>query len=667
MALPTNGKISFSDLVAEFGGSAPIKLSNYYRGGPFVPDTVANQGIPTSGPLSFHHFYGASNAADTGSGTYYDLTTRLSATGSPYSAVIVRNSNGWVYSGTVAQDTIGYLQTAKEDGSGSGSYADTSSGWGTGYFRAITFNTTGTRVYLLDSGGTVWRFDTNANGSPNYSSRVSIGSLPLYLMSGAESPVNLSVTDDEKYISGPSNRFLYSATGATPYTQYTMTSFSGWPYDPDGGEAGFGNNNQFACVVSPTKQHIAAFGNGDGDNHAVVAISTLSGATGASVQAFYLETNNRHFIQGVFSPDGTHFFALNHLRTTVYIFRYNGSSWSQVATVGVANIKSIVALQSDLAVTTAVDVRYFRWIDQTYAQQGSPVSYGPVDFNPLGTTGVSVPFLRKYSANQFIAAGYTGYVTLTGPTPVAVYAGGLSQNVPYVQTAAAPQSSIATTVTIPGQGYAGTLRVHLAGTASAVGAYWSDDSKGGPQSYGETAVWDYQCLGDETSFSLVQTNFNAAPDQVANVTAPRLAFRVNGGVNDGKELRVGSGASSGSFGAAGCPISHASTTFAELLPTVMLYGYGSTRPYNSTINYSDSTSYPPVAYASYGVGGSFTGTYNGTTVLARFNTGGSSLQVGATLYNEPPVQAPSAVTSLNTGTRPGTSGGGLALVYMNDH
>lgn len=59
MALQTSGAISINDLVAEFGGTAPHSLSEYYRGGALVPDTGTNSGVPTSGAISLTDFYGA--------------------------------------------------------------------------------------------------------------------------------------------------------------------------------------------------------------------------------------------------------------------------------------------------------------------------------------------------------------------------------------------------------------------------------------------------------------------------------------------------------------------------------------------------------------------------------------------------------------------------------
>ena len=52
MTLPSSGPLSLSQIQAEFGGSNPISLSEYYG--------VA-AGVPTSGTISISNFYGASN------------------------------------------------------------------------------------------------------------------------------------------------------------------------------------------------------------------------------------------------------------------------------------------------------------------------------------------------------------------------------------------------------------------------------------------------------------------------------------------------------------------------------------------------------------------------------------------------------------------------------
>ena len=62
MPLPASGAISLNDLQTEFGGSNPIAITEYYRGGGLVPDIAANSSVPTSGQISLSNFYNATNA-----------------------------------------------------------------------------------------------------------------------------------------------------------------------------------------------------------------------------------------------------------------------------------------------------------------------------------------------------------------------------------------------------------------------------------------------------------------------------------------------------------------------------------------------------------------------------------------------------------------------------
>lgn len=75
MALPSSGTISFSQLQSELGGSNPISLSEYYRGGSIVNSNVVGPSIPSSGTISLSNFYGAyldikGQAEYTTAGTY---------------------------------------------------------------------------------------------------------------------------------------------------------------------------------------------------------------------------------------------------------------------------------------------------------------------------------------------------------------------------------------------------------------------------------------------------------------------------------------------------------------------------------------------------------------------------------------------------------------------
>ena len=63
MALPNSGSLSLSQIQSEFGGSNPIGLNEYYRGGANVPAHGNTTGIPSSGTISINQFYGKSNAA----------------------------------------------------------------------------------------------------------------------------------------------------------------------------------------------------------------------------------------------------------------------------------------------------------------------------------------------------------------------------------------------------------------------------------------------------------------------------------------------------------------------------------------------------------------------------------------------------------------------------
>lgn len=57
MTLPASGPMSLAMVQGEFFGSAPISLSEYYRGGPYTTNIPENYSVPTSGPISLGQFY----------------------------------------------------------------------------------------------------------------------------------------------------------------------------------------------------------------------------------------------------------------------------------------------------------------------------------------------------------------------------------------------------------------------------------------------------------------------------------------------------------------------------------------------------------------------------------------------------------------------------------
>ena len=65
MALPESGPLSLSDIQAEFGGTNPISLSEYYKGGAYVLNTDYAPNVPSSGTIKISDFYGARKTTAT--------------------------------------------------------------------------------------------------------------------------------------------------------------------------------------------------------------------------------------------------------------------------------------------------------------------------------------------------------------------------------------------------------------------------------------------------------------------------------------------------------------------------------------------------------------------------------------------------------------------------
>ena len=63
MALPNSGSLSLSQIQSEFGGSNPIGLNEYYRGGSLVPNHSLTGNIAASGTISVNMFYGTQDAS----------------------------------------------------------------------------------------------------------------------------------------------------------------------------------------------------------------------------------------------------------------------------------------------------------------------------------------------------------------------------------------------------------------------------------------------------------------------------------------------------------------------------------------------------------------------------------------------------------------------------
>jgi hypothetical protein len=51
MALQSSGAISLANLQSEYGGANPISISEYYRNGPYVPNSITTGTTVTEGPF----------------------------------------------------------------------------------------------------------------------------------------------------------------------------------------------------------------------------------------------------------------------------------------------------------------------------------------------------------------------------------------------------------------------------------------------------------------------------------------------------------------------------------------------------------------------------------------------------------------------------------------
>lgn len=65
MTIKASGTLWASEIRDEFSGGNPFYISDYYRGGPRVPNVSTNNAIPTSGIVYWSNYYSASAATLT--------------------------------------------------------------------------------------------------------------------------------------------------------------------------------------------------------------------------------------------------------------------------------------------------------------------------------------------------------------------------------------------------------------------------------------------------------------------------------------------------------------------------------------------------------------------------------------------------------------------------
>ena len=111
MAIPSSGTVSLTTIQTEYGGSSPISLSEYYRGGVYVPSSSTTTTIPTSGAISVSNFYGTSNTQEfTISTNQTNLNLRTYVNGLGYNGlanvVVTINAGVYVYATTTSSAAL---------------------------------------------------------------------------------------------------------------------------------------------------------------------------------------------------------------------------------------------------------------------------------------------------------------------------------------------------------------------------------------------------------------------------------------------------------------------------------------------------------------------------------------------------------------------------------
>lgn len=142
-------------LQTEFGGTNPISLNEYYRGGGLVPDIPANSAVPTSGAISLSNFYGATNSDSTPDAMSWDDISTFGTNGTNFNRTFAGINVTITIKITWDGDT-GIVYYRKN----SGSYTSIASG---GTFTVVNGDTLNFRVSDAGSSGNI-NVLNNTNG-----------------------------------------------------------------------------------------------------------------------------------------------------------------------------------------------------------------------------------------------------------------------------------------------------------------------------------------------------------------------------------------------------------------------------------------------------------------------------------------------------------------------
>ena len=131
MTIKSSGSsLAISEIAAEYGGSTPHSLSEYYRGGSLVPSASSTSGIASSGAITMSSFYGTSNRIA--------ITLTISGDTSNYN---IYNNRGGTYVAGLSDVTLVNNATISSTSTGTAAL-DTGTGWTSGDVITIDNNST---------------------------------------------------------------------------------------------------------------------------------------------------------------------------------------------------------------------------------------------------------------------------------------------------------------------------------------------------------------------------------------------------------------------------------------------------------------------------------------------------------------------------------------------
>jgi hypothetical protein len=237
MAIKAAGTLGLSaDVVAEFGGTAPHDVSEYYRGAGFVPAATENINIPTSGRILFSNFYGSVDES-------FVITTSSSSIEEGSSATFLVNTTGivdgtklyWTSSGsataadftdstltgsvTIVKNAASFTRTAQSD--------LTTEGTQSFNIQLRTGSISGT---IVSTSSTVQILDKSI--TPPVAPSITFSRSPATIYSGDSATLSWSVTNATRVefvgigtVSATGTRSVsptYSGSGATATTNYEL-------------------------------------------------------------------------------------------------------------------------------------------------------------------------------------------------------------------------------------------------------------------------------------------------------------------------------------------------------------------------------------------------------------------------------------------------------------